>query len=270
MDQQLPDLIGEEIINERPMWRWDDGSLTPIIRGGAEGDPDADDDSDEDPEDADGDGSEDGDDDGDDEGDEDEDEEGDDDEDAEYEAAIEDIVTRVTEKLGDKFDSIADRRINKLVKRLDRKADRGDDDDDEPKGSRSRRKPSDTESAFSTREARLSGMEIVRDELGRMSTEDREIVRDLLGVEIAKLRDSGDDEDTVGEAAGKAVVTRMKSLRTRTSRSTKDALRKKGALKEPSKQSAGSGKDRKSSKSRMAAGAARAAQIRPTTTQNKE
>lgn len=269
MDQQLPDLIGEEIINERPMWRWDDGTLTPIIRGGAEGDPDADDDSDEDPEDADGDGSEDGDDDGDDEGDEDEDEEGDDDEDAEYEAAIEDIVTRVTEKLGDKFDSIADRRINKLVKRLDRKADRGDDDD-EPKGSRSRRKPSDNESAFSTREARLSGMEIVRDELGRMSTEDREIVRDLLGVEIAKLRDSGDDEDTVGEAAGKAVVTRMKSLRTRTSRSTKDALRKKGALKEPSKQSAGSGKDRKSSKSRMAAGAARAAQIRPTTTQNKE
>ena len=268
MDQQLPDLIGEEIINERPMWRWDDGSLTPVIRGGAEGDPD--DDPDEDPdEDPEGDDPEEDPDEDDEDEDEDPDEEGDADEDAEYEAAIEDIVTRVTEKLGDKFDSIADRRINKLVKRLDRKADRGDDDD-EPKGSRSRRKPSDNESAFSTREARLSGMEIVRDELGRMSTEDREIVRDLLGVEIAKLRDSGDDEDTVGEAAGKAVVTRMKSLRTRTSRSTKDALRKKGALKEPSKQSAGSGKDRKSSKSRMAAGAARAAQIRPTTNQNKE
>ena len=270
MDQiELPDLIGEETVDGRRVYRWSDGSLTPVIRGGAGDDEDPDDDEedevDDDAEDEESEGE-------DDDGDEDEDEvdeEDEDDDDPEVDAAIDEIVAKVVDKLGDKFDSIADRRINKLVKRLDRKADRGGDDD-EPKGRRSRRSQRDDEPEFSVRDARLAGMEIIRDEMPRLSTEDREIARDLLAAEIEKHRGDG-DEDEVGEAAGKAVATRMKGLKTRTSKSTKAALRKTGALRTPKKQAAGSGKDRKSSKSRMAAGAARAARVRPqTTTEKKE
>lgn len=266
MDQQLPDLVGEEIVDGRPKWRWSDGTLTPVVRGGAVSDDDEDEDDGVDDDDADVDEddeseSEEDDDDADDEEGDDED----DDEDAEYEAAVDDIVARVVDKLGDKFDSIADRRINKLVKRLDRKADRGDDDEDRPRSRRSRR---NTEPDFSVREAKAAGMEIVRDELGRMSTEDREMARDLLTVEIDKRRSSGDDEDEVGEAAAKAVVTRMKSMRSRTSKSTKAALQRSGALKTPAKQKAKTS-TKKSVKSQMQAGAARAARVRPSQTEKE-
>ena len=191
MDQiELPDLIGEETVDGRRVYRWSDGSLTPVIRGGAGDDEDPDDDEEEEVDDD----AEDEESEGDDDDDEDEDEgdeEDEDDDDPEVDAAIDEIVAKVVDKLGDKFDSIADRRINKLVKRLDRKADRGGDDD-EPKGRRSRRSQRDDEPEFSVRDARLAGMEIIRDEMPRLSTEDREIARDLLAAEIEKHRGDGE------------------------------------------------------------------------------
>ena len=240
-----------ETIDGKLCWRFADGTTHPVIRGGATDDDDADDDhaddeddaGDEDDDDA-GDG-DDGDEDGDDDGDDSDD--GDDDEDDDTDAWVELVSDAVVNKVGAEID----RRINKAL----RKVRRDDDDDDDDRGGRRRsRRQKDPE--FSVREARLAGMELIRDEMPRMSTTEREAARTMLTAQIAAESRSGDDEETVGERAAQTVLSTMKALRGPKKRPVKKAP--------PQRKKSGSARTRDAG-SKMKAGAARAARFNTTT-----
>lgn len=241
-----------EMVAGKLCWRFADGTTFPVIRGGAVDDDDADDDADgddaedgdEDDDDA-GDG-DDGDEDGDDDGDDSDD--GDDDEDDDTEAWVELVSDAVVGKVGAEID----RRINKALRKVRR--DEDDDDDGDRRGGRRRSRRQEPE--FSVREARLAGMELIRDEMPRMSTTEREAARTMLTAQIAAESRSGDDEETVGERAAQTVLSTMKALRGPKKRPVKKAP--------PQRKKQGSARTRDAG-SKMKAGAARAARFNTTT-----
>lgn len=242
-------------IDGRLCWVFPDGRVHPVIRGGAVDDDDAD---------------EDGDDGGDDDEDEDPDDDQDDDDgdeddpDADTEELVEHLVEQITDRLREELaeelglvtESELDRRINKLVRKLRRGDDAGSSS---RKGSRRRDEDDDDRDEFSVRTARLAGMEIVRDELGRMTSDERTVARGLLDSEIAKQRDRGeDDEDAAGEKAATAVVRQVKALRDQSRRRAGRTAKRggQGPSTQRRRQSAGSAR---TTKSKLSKGAERAA-----------
>lgn len=238
-----------ETIDGKLCWRFADGTTHPVIRGGAVDDDDADDEHDDDDADE-GDDDAEHDDDQDDDGDEDADDDaddGDEDEDDDTEAWVELVSDAVVGKVGAEID----RRINKALRKL-----RRDEDDDDRRGSRGGRQRREREPEFSVREARLAGMEVIRDEMPRMSSTEREAARTMLTAQIEAGRRSGDDEETVGERAAQEVLSTMKALRGPKKRPVKKAP--------PQRKKQGSARTRDAG-SKMKAGAARAARFNTTT-----
>jgi hypothetical protein len=242
------------------VWRFPDGSTFPVVRGGAVDDDDDDDDADDDDADDQDDDQDDDDseEDGDDEDDDQEDDDQDDDEE-DWQARFEDLEAN--------FQAELDRRINRLTRTLRREFAGGEDD--EPRGGRGKRRrrrqqDDDGDLDFSDRDARLAATELIRDELPRMTSAEREISRSLLAEEIRKRRTSGDDEDTVGEDAAQKVIELMKASRTAASRSSTRKARKKGEGAKPQRKK-GTSSTSRSTKSSFELGAQRAAARRPPT-----
>lgn len=249
------DEIETKLVNGTLSWVFPDGSVHPVIRGGA-----TDDEDDLDDDDGDGDDDQDGDDDGDDGDDSDGDgDDADGDEDDDVEQLVGHIVSRVREELEDMglvTQSELDRRINGVVRKVTKRSNsssrsrRRDDDD----GDR------DERDEFSERAARIAGNEMIRDGLGRMTETERDVARSMLQAEIARQRRSGeDDEDVVGEAAGAAVVQRLKKLRRDSKRSTGRTERQRGGGASRQRSRTRSSSARSTSK-QMAEGARRAAE----------
>ena len=235
--------IEEVMVNGRLCWRFADGTTHPVIRGGAVDDDDADADGDdgdehdeEDPDDDDADGD---DDQGEDDDDAEDGDDGDEDED-DTDAWVELVSEAVVAKVGSEID----RRINKALRKV-----RRDDEDDDDRD-RGRRRSRRSEPAFSVREARLAGMELIRDEMPRMTTAEREAARTMLTAQIEASKGSGDDEETVGERAAQTVLSTMQALRGPKKRPVKKAP--------PQRKKTSSGRTRDVG-SKMKAGAARAA-----------
>lgn len=244
------DPIEEVEIEGKLCWRFADGTTHPVIRGGAVDDDDADEDEHDDDDAGDSDdGDEDDGDDQDDDGDEDDgDADDDEDEDDDTEAWVELVSDAVVGKVGAEID----RRINKALRKLRR----DEDDDDDRRGGRGGRQRREREPEFSVREARLAGMEVIRDEMPRMSSTEREAARTMLTAQIEAGRRSGDDEETVGERAAQEVLSTMKALRGPRKRPVKKAP--------PQRKKQGSARTRDAG-SKMKAGAARAARFNTTT-----
>jgi hypothetical protein len=242
-----------EMVDGKLCWRFADGTTHPVIRGAAvdedsddEDDGDDADDGDEDDGDDAGDGDDADDEDGDDDGDDSDD--GNEDEDDDTDAWVDLVSEAVVAKVGAEID----RRINKALRKVRR--DEDDEDDGGRRGGRRRTRRQDPE--FSVREARLAGMELIRDEMPRMSTAEREAARTMLTAQIASESGSGDDEETVGERAAETVLSTMKALRGPKKRPVKKAP--------PQRKKQGSARTRDAG-SKMNAGAARAARFNPST-----
>lgn len=197
-----------------------------------------------------------------DDGEDDEDEgEGSDDED---EWDLDSIVGAVVDRLGDRFDSIADRRVNALLKEIRKQ---GGEDDPPPKKKRSSAGTETSSDPGLVRAARLAAREYLTDEIESfVSADERKLAMDLVSIEIDAAAGRGDldDEDEVGREVAGRVAKRIKDARKMYEGSTKQGLKRRGALKgrpgQPKK-----GGQKATAASELQKGADIAARIRPQT-----